>query len=241
MLRIKNWKRFQHFKDRRPPWIKLHRDVLDDMEWYELDPVAAKHLVMVWLIASEDEGKEGRLPGIKELAFRLRISEKQVESTMLKLSHWLIRDDIAAISQGYQDGPPEKSREEAEKETKEKAKPQPPVAFILPPSIRPEVWKAFEEHRIKKRAPMTDHAKHLMVEACGKIGGDPNELLEHAILSGWQKVFPIKKIENLSGNANPTPSKSSALCVVPGCDKLGIVGQGGRMFCRKHDPEKMGV
>ena len=232
-VKIKNWKRFQHFKDRRPPWIKLHRDVLDDMEWYELDPPAAKVLVMLWLIASEDESKEGRLPSIKELAFRLRISEKQVESTVSKLSHWLIQDDIAPISERYQDGPPEKRREETEKEKKT----QPPVAFSLPSNIRPEVWKAFEEHRVKLRKPITDHARELMVESCNKIGGDPNELLEHAILSGWQKVFPIKKTS--PGNGDATPTKSRNLCAMIDCSKLGVIGQGGKMYCRKHDPEGM--
>ena len=115
MIRIRNWKRFQHFRDRRPPWIKLHRDVLDDMEWHELDSTAAKHLVMLWLIASEDESKEGRLPSMKEMAFRLRITEKQVESTVSKLSHWITQDDIIPISSGHQDVRPEESREETEK------------------------------------------------------------------------------------------------------------------------------
>jgi hypothetical protein len=31
-IRIKNWAQFQHFKDRKPPWVKLYRDLLDDME-----------------------------------------------------------------------------------------------------------------------------------------------------------------------------------------------------------------
>jgi hypothetical protein len=28
-LRVKNWSEFQHYKDRNPPWIKLHRTLLD--------------------------------------------------------------------------------------------------------------------------------------------------------------------------------------------------------------------
>ena len=51
-MKIKNWSQFQHFKDRRPPWIKLYRDILDDIEWHELDAKSAKVLVMLWLIAS---------------------------------------------------------------------------------------------------------------------------------------------------------------------------------------------
>ena len=99
---IKNWKRFQHFRDRRPPWIKLYRDILDDIDWHELDPLSAKFLVMLWLIASENEGK---LPTHKELAFRLRTTEKQIESTVSKLSHWLVQSDIAVISPRHQETP----------------------------------------------------------------------------------------------------------------------------------------
>lgn len=95
MLKIKNWKRFQHFTDRKPPWVKLYRDLLDDIKWHELDSDSAKHLVMMWLIASE---MNGELPSIKELAFRLRTTEKLMKSTVSKLAHWLVQDDINVIS-----------------------------------------------------------------------------------------------------------------------------------------------
>ena len=98
-MKIKNWSKFQHFKDRKPPWVKLYRDVLDDLEWHELDPLASKVLVMCWLIASEDDG---RLPNTKTLAFRLRMSEKQTLDCLNKLSHWLEQDDINTISEQYQ-------------------------------------------------------------------------------------------------------------------------------------------
>jgi hypothetical protein len=54
--RVKNWKKFQHFKDRSPPWIKLYRDLLDDPDWHELSGDEAKALVMIWLVASENDG-----------------------------------------------------------------------------------------------------------------------------------------------------------------------------------------
>ena len=41
-MRIKNWNRFQHFKDRKPPWIKLYRDILDDLAF---QPVVSGGLV----------------------------------------------------------------------------------------------------------------------------------------------------------------------------------------------------
>ena len=119
-MKIKNWSRFQHFKDRRPPWIKLYRDLLDDPDWHELDAEAAKILVSLWLLASEDEDQEGMLPDAKRIAFRLRLPINKVNQALTKLNHWLYHSDITAISERYQSDAPETETEtytEKEKET----------------------------------------------------------------------------------------------------------------------------
>jgi hypothetical protein len=113
-IRIKDFSKFQHFKDRSPPWVKLYRDILDDPDWHELDGDSAKILVMLWLIASEDETKQGLLPDDRKLRFRLRITEKALEHALTKLSHWLERADIAVISDRYQLDAPERAGEETE-------------------------------------------------------------------------------------------------------------------------------
>ena len=113
-LRIKGFSKFQHFKDRSPPWVKLYRDILDDPDWHELDGESAKTLVMLWLIASEDETKQGLLPDNRKLRFRLRTTEKALEQSLAKLSHWLEQVDIDAISDSYQLDAPERAGEETE-------------------------------------------------------------------------------------------------------------------------------
>ncbi len=110
-MKIKNWAKFQHFKDRRPPWVKLYRDLLDDMQWHELDPLSSKVLVTLWLLASEDENQEGKLPDIKTLSWRMRMPEKQINDCINKLSHWLINDDINTISIQHQNDAPETETE----------------------------------------------------------------------------------------------------------------------------------
>ena len=110
-MKIKNWSKFQHFKDRKPPWIKLYRDILDDINWFELSGDDAKILVQLWLIASEDENKEGELPCIRQLSFRFRMSEVDVSLVLLRLKHWLILDDIKVISRRCQDATPETETE----------------------------------------------------------------------------------------------------------------------------------
>ena len=122
-MRIKDWNRFQHFKDRRPPWIKLYRDLLDDPDWHALDPLAAKVLTMLWLVASEDPDQNGQLPDVRRLAFRLRIEENQLKQALNKLDHWLILDDNNVISERYHVVIPET---ETETEKRERGRFTPP-------------------------------------------------------------------------------------------------------------------
>ena len=79
LLQPKNWAVFQHYKDRCPPWIKLHRDLLNDRAYMRL-PIASKAIApMLWLLASES--KDGVFDGsLDELVFRLHISEKDYQA-----------------------------------------------------------------------------------------------------------------------------------------------------------------
>lgn len=135
-MKIKNWSKFQHFKDRRPPWIKLYRDILDDIEWHELDARASKVLVMCWLIASE---YDGNLPDTKTLAFRLRMSEKDTKDCVSKLSHWLDQDDIAVISDVYQHDLLETERETEKEERQNNRR----GSRLDPNFLLPEEWCSF--------------------------------------------------------------------------------------------------
>ena len=91
MIKIKNWDSFQHYRDRNPPWIKLHRRLLNDREFFSLDGDCVKTLVLLWMLAAET--KDGELPSIEDIAFRLRLDSKVLASQISKLNHWLIVDD----------------------------------------------------------------------------------------------------------------------------------------------------
>jgi hypothetical protein len=54
-IEIKDWASLQHYKDRNPIWVKLHRSLLNDYHWQRL-PIASKALApMLWLVASEHD------------------------------------------------------------------------------------------------------------------------------------------------------------------------------------------
>lgn len=118
-MRIRNWSEFQHFKDRRPPWIKLHRSILEQRDINVISDCSFRVLIGLWLLASEDEEMQGRLPDIPEIAFRLRMEEAKVSSSIQELTHFLDDVDITMISERYQlDVPETETEAEAEAETK---------------------------------------------------------------------------------------------------------------------------
>lgn len=121
-MQVKDWPQFQHFKDRRPPWIKLYRDLLDDPNYHALPNESAKYLPLIWLVASNDKTKSGLLPPPNELAFILRLTEAKTEAILESLSHYLVQGDISVISGGCQDDAPEGEGEgETKKEKIEKS------------------------------------------------------------------------------------------------------------------------
>jgi hypothetical protein len=119
----KNWLVFQHYKDRSPPWIKLHRDLLNNRDFITL-PLASKALApLLWLLASEH--KDGVFDATtEELAFRLRMSEKEVEAGIKPLiQKGFFLDASTMLAPRLQDAIPER---ETEAETERKGRFAPP-------------------------------------------------------------------------------------------------------------------
>ena len=212
-MRIKNWTKFQHFKDRRPPWVKLYRDILDDLEWHELDPLAAKVLVMLWLIASENDG---RIPDNKTLAFRLRLTELKTKEIIIKLSHWLDQDDIGVISNGYQLDSTETEREtEVEKEKEKETKP--------PEGVSLEVWDSFVKQRKASRAVITPSVIRSIEKEAEKAGWPLEQALAECAARGW-RGFKADWVadKNLSKTGQTNQSVMSGLT-------RGLVGGGSNV------------
>jgi hypothetical protein len=51
-LSIKNLAEHQHYKDRNPPWIKLHAKILANYEFGCLQDASKAHLMLLWVLAS---------------------------------------------------------------------------------------------------------------------------------------------------------------------------------------------
>src|SRR5512139_3348117 len=110
-LTPKNWSEFQHYKDRKPAWIKLHRSLLDDYEFACL-PLASRALApLLWLLASEYE--DGEITCNDEaLAFRLRMSLKDLRIALNPLiEHGFFTSDSVPLADCKQVASLEKEKE----------------------------------------------------------------------------------------------------------------------------------
>ncbi len=193
LLQPKNWAVFQHYKDRCPPWIKLHRDLLNDRSYMRL-PIASKALApMLWLLASES--KDGVFDGsLDELVFRLHITPKEYQDGVKPL----IDNDFFILVSGVlaerkQVAIPE-TEGETETETKKKA------TIVAPPEgVSDSVWQEFKSLRKAKKAPITQRAIDALTNEANKAGWTLEKALEECIVRGWQAF----KAEWVAKKGNP--------------------------------------
>lgn len=143
--RVKNWNNFSHYKDRKPCWIKLNRDLLDDINYHTLSDKAAKYLPLIWLLASE---YSGFLPKIDVLAFRLRISKAETEELIAELANFIEKidenpepeameqPDSKLIANGYQNACLEEKRKEKKRKEEKRKNTRARDSTLIPEDIK---------------------------------------------------------------------------------------------------------
>ena len=207
LLQPKNWAVFQHYKDRCPPWIKLHRDLLNNRAYICL-PIASKALApMLWLLASES--KDGVFDGsLDELVFRLHITPKEYQDGVKPL----IDNDFFILVSGVlaerkHNAIPETETEgETETKTEKKA-----TSVATPIGVSDSVWQEFKSLRKAKKAPITQRAIDAITIEANKAGWTLEKALEECVVRGWQafKADWVAKKGNPADNIRLTVPPSN--------------------------------
>ena len=57
-LHIHNWEKWQSYRSDRgqPPWIKIHRRIMRNVEWVSLSDSERGQLIAMWLLAADHDG-----------------------------------------------------------------------------------------------------------------------------------------------------------------------------------------
>ena len=186
-LLIKNWAEFQHYKKRNPPWIKLHRAIVDDYHFAALKDKTKAHLVMIWILAA---GSEGRIPhDAKFIASRINATEPIDIDAMIGAGFLIAEEgdheELAPLEQ------PHKPRGNG-------------AAFVPPDWVIVATWDAWVKTR-----PARARTPEALAAAIGKLeklraqGHDGNASIAESLANGWQGLFaPDQKRKG--GTADPT-------------------------------------
>lgn len=132
---VKGFDKFQHYKDRRPPWIKLYNDLLDDYEFCLLPDASKMHLIAIWLLASR---YSNLVPADAEWISRRISATETVDLGVLVNSGFIVPDqDCSDMLASCKQVAPIETEGETETEEERKlplaAKETAPIGAVLPP------------------------------------------------------------------------------------------------------------
>jgi hypothetical protein len=216
LLIPKNWAVFQHYKDRLPPWIKLHREILNDRVFMGL-PIASKALApLMWLLASES--KNGSFDGsLDELVFRLHITPKEYQDGVKPLidkGFFVVASGVLADCK--QVAIPER---ETETETKRETK-----KMQTPEGVSPDVWDSFVAQRKASRAVITETVIKSIQREANKAGWTLEQALAECSARGWRGF----KAEWVAEKQNLTKTGQMNQTVMSGLTR-GLIGGGSNV------------
>lgn len=169
-----NWHDFQHYAHRNPPWIKLHKQLLDNMDYQRL-PIASKAIApMLWLLASEC--KTGIIDkSFEEIAFRLRMTEKDVIIAIKPLiDNGFFNDADNVLANGLQDATTETEKRQSRVEA--------------PEGVSDSIFKDFLEVRKSKKAKWSETALNGLVRESIKAGITLQDAMRICVERNWTSL-----------------------------------------------------
>jgi len=205
LVRIKNWDRYQHYKDRNPPWFKMYTDLLTSNTWICSDDASRALAIALMVLASKTQNK---IPASEEYLKRVAYLnatpnlQRLVELDFIELVEDS-SDASAVLARRYQVASTEKRREEKSREEKTNGR-----AFALPEWVPVDNWEAWLEVRKKLKVPNTPRSLLLAVKSLDKLrsaGNDPAAVLDQSTERGWRGLFELKKPVDSRGQTVAEP------------------------------------
>lgn len=142
-LSVNGWNKFQHYKNRTPPWIKLNRDLLNNYAFRDLPDASKAHLMMIWLLASQ---LDNVIPDDSEwIRERINCNDK-VDLNILIKHNFLSKLEGHASIEGEVEAEPEVEI------LKPPAKKKPGGRPKLKQKLFHEFYKIYPVHKSAKRA-----------------------------------------------------------------------------------------
>lgn len=208
IYKIKNWQDFQHYKDRAPPWIKLHNTLLTSEVWVMGNDATRALVVASMLLASRNNANDGTFNGDPEYVKRFAYLNSTPDfKPLIKYGFIEPLHDASTVlaSCNTEERREEKNREET---TSAKASSfcfKTELAALGADSGLVDDWLAV---RKTKKASNTKTALDALVREVGKAGYTIDQALRICCEKNWKgfnaewvkdiKPDPVAKTQTLS-------------------------------------------
>jgi hypothetical protein len=136
-LAIKGFDAFQHYRNRRPPWIKFYADVLTDAAMMQLPEAAQAQLFKLWLLASQMGNPLPNNP--KLLAGKIATQGKSYLPLLIEAGFVVLTDASAPLAESEQDASADASRTLGHIDQRRKEQ-NLPVDLVADPLTALAVW-----------------------------------------------------------------------------------------------------
>jgi hypothetical protein len=183
MLIVKNWERFQHYKDRNPPWIKLHYEIMTSQDWVMLADASKLLAIVCMMIASRNEGRVPNNPHyVKRVAYLDKLPDFKplIDCGFLEIS----LADASGCKHMLADARPETETYRTDTDTD--------TDIIIkknnikkPDDISESVWNDFLELRKTKKAKLTETALKGIIKQAELAGWTLEQALSECCERGW--------------------------------------------------------
>ncbi len=203
ILRVKNWSSYQSYKDRKPPWIRFHKSILDDYKFHSMSANARAILPMLWLLASEDEDPVSGLlrDSYEEISFRLRSKKSDIEAAIRECIKSGFLEDINEQTQQVTN--PLHNRNQtvtSETETETETETERAKAPVLHSTLPKEEWDQWLAKRRTKRWPTDTVTLSKQLKILAKFDTvTQKEIIDTSINAGWQGLFEPKGKPKMNG------------------------------------------
>ena len=205
IYRIKNWQDFQHYKDRAPPWIKLHNTLLTSEVWVMGNDATRALVVASMLLASRNNANDGTFNGDPEYVKRFAYLNSTPDFKPL-IQYGFI-EPLQDASTMLASCNTEKRREEEKREERAPAK---AAGFCFKTALldaggNPDLVTDWMAVRRKLKATNTKSAFSLFMREVDKAGYAINQALEVCCSRSW-KGFDAEWVKGIK-TAEPEAPK----------------------------------
>jgi hypothetical protein len=200
-FQVRNWTKFQHYKNRNPPWIKLHTELLENYEFARLPDASKLLAVCIWLLAARSDNRIPADPIWIQSKCNLKTKPDLQPLIDLHFIEWIQelpsveQDASKTLASCQQNADSEERRDRGEREAESASAPR-PITFN-PQTIsglNVEAWNKWLEHRSAIKKPIRPHAMQDAAEQLAKLGDSQLSEVKRAVAAGWQGIHPDEKV-----------------------------------------------